>query len=214
MKKSRHPITQQKKGYNMVQPRNSSFFMEGPTLTAMGFAIPLKYSMWAQSNCRVRSPIHTMWALRLSNLPPDGRVRASSRSNCIASWDVKNSWASFQKTQGRPEDKEDLWDSFMISFLNRCDFLFDPISVSAARMMSFSFLQIDRFTCTSTWHSLKPKEPQDLLVYLVCLTKVVPGWSLSCVFVMSFHTATLLKLECCFQICSGKQHKKTTSYGT
>lgn len=107
-----------------------------------------------------------------------------------------------------------VWDSFMISFLNRCDFLFDPISVSAARMMSFSFLQIDRFTCTSTWHSLKPKEPQDLLVYLVCLTKVVPGWSLSCVFVMSVHTATLLKLECCFQICSGKQHKKTTSYGT
>ena len=51
---------------------NSSGVIDGPTFTPIGLAMPRKYSTWAPSSCRVRSPIQGKWVLRLYHLlrPP------------------------------------------------------------------------------------------------------------------------------------------------
>ncbi|MNJ50488.1 hypothetical protein D3C77_457600 [compost metagenome] len=76
-----------------ISGSRSSAVMVGPHLTPMGLEMPRMNSMWAPSNWRVRSPIHSMWA-EVSNHSPDApsrRVRALSTFSSRASWLVKTS---------------------------------------------------------------------------------------------------------------------------
>ena len=53
-------------GFKTRQSANSSSaWMLGPIFTPIGLAMPRKYSTWAPSNARVRSPIQAKCALRL-----------------------------------------------------------------------------------------------------------------------------------------------------
>ncbi len=71
--------------------------MVGPHFTPTGFLMPLKYSTWAPSRSRVRSPIHSRWAEVSYHWPEvlSTRVIASSMFRSSPSWLVKNStWCS------------------------------------------------------------------------------------------------------------------------
>ena len=47
---------------------SSSGVIDGPTFTPIGLAMPRKYSTWAPSSGRVRSPIQGKWVQRLYHL--------------------------------------------------------------------------------------------------------------------------------------------------
>jgi hypothetical protein len=67
--------------------------MVGPHFRPIGFFTPRMNSMWAPSSWRVRSPIHSRWALVSYQSPEvlSTRVMASSKPSSRASWLVKNS---------------------------------------------------------------------------------------------------------------------------